>query len=251
MPGRKSDSSGRWAWPSAGLRIVADETPVGPDETGGPREYAAGANKPHTHVVGVVPGRDFQAEYADLREAKTGDACPRCGGPLTIEQVIEVGNIFKLGTKYSKPLGATVLDESGQERPIVMGSYGIGPARIAAAAVEQNSDERGIVWPKAIAPFDVHLVHVQPKDPVQTEVAERVYRGLIADGWDVLWDDREERPGVKFADAELIGCPIRVTVGKKAVSGIVEVEPRGEGAREEVAVDECAAHVLRFWEEAR
>ncbi len=123
----------------------------------------------------MVPGRDFQAEYADLREAQEGDGCPECGKPLAIQQVIEVGNIFKLGTKYSKPLGATVLDESGQERPIVMGSYGIGPARIAAAAVEQNSDERGIVWPKSIAPFDVHLVQVQAKDALQTEIAERLH----------------------------------------------------------------------------
>ncbi len=233
-----------------GLRLIADET-LRPDGLGGPREYTAGANKPHTHVQGVVPGRDFQAEYADLREAAAGDACPECGRPLTIDQVIEVGNIFKLGTKYSKPLGATVLDESGQERPIIMGSYGIGPARIAAAAVEQSSDERGIVWPKAIAPFDIHLVHVQPKDPVQTEVAERVYRDLIAEGWDVLWDDREERPGVKFADAELIGCPVRVTVGKKAASGVVEVEPRAAGSREDVAAADCVAHVRRLWEAAR
>jgi prolyl-tRNA synthetase len=232
-----------------GLRLIADET-LNPDGPGGPREYTAGANKAHTHIQGVVPGRDFQAEYADLREAAAGDRCAECGEPLTIDQVIEVGNIFKLGTKYSKPLGATVLDESGQERPIVMGSYGIGPARIAAAAVEQNTDERGIVWPKAIAPFDVHLVHVQPKDPVQAEVAERVYRSLVADGWDVLWDDREERPGVKFADAELIGCPVRVTVGKKAASGLVEVEPRAAGPREEVAADECIAEVRRLWEAA-
>ncbi len=233
-----------------GLRIVADATldPAGP---GGPREYTAGANRADTHLQGVVPGRDFQAEYADLREAAAGDSCAECGAPLTIDQVIEVGNIFKLGTKYSKPLGATVLDESGQGRPIVMGSYGIGPARIAAAAVEQSSDERGIVWPKAIAPFDVHLVQVQPKDEMQTEIAGRVYRSLAEAGLEVLWDDREERPGVKFADAELIGCPVRVTVGKKAVSGIVEVEPRGDGPREEVSLESCVDQVRRVWEAAR
>ena len=229
-----------------GLRLIADETL----RPGGPREYAAGANKPHAHLLGVVPGRDFQPEYADLREAQAGDACPECGEPLVIDQVIEVGNIFKLGTKYTKPLGATVLDEAGAERLVIMGSYGIGPARIAAAAVEQHADERGIVWPKAIAPFDVHLVHVQPKDAAQTEVAESLYRALTAEGWQVLWDDREERPGVKFADAELIGCPVRVTVGRKAASGLVEVEPRGEGSREDVALDECAAHVRRLWEAA-
>ena len=164
---------------------------------------------------------------ADLREAQAGDGCPECGAPLTIDVVIEVGNIFKLGTKYTKPLNATVLDESGQERLVIMGSYGIGPARIAAAAVEQHADERGIVWPKAIAPFDVHLVQVQPKEELQSEVAGALYDALTSEGLEVLWDDRDERPGVKFADAELIGCPVRVTVGKKAASGIVEVEPRG------------------------
>lgn len=232
-----------------GLRIVADET-LRPDGPAGPREYVAGANKPHTHLTGVVPGRDFTAEWADVREAQAGDGCPECGAPLAVDVVIEVGNIFKLGTKYTRPLGATVLDESGQERLIIMGSYGIGPARIAAAAVEQHADERGIVWPKAIAPFDVHLVHVQPKDEVQTQVAHDLYGALKTAGFDVLWDDRAERPGVKFADAELIGCPVRVTVGKKAASGLVEVEPRGEGAREEVALESCVAAVRRLWEAA-
>ena len=232
-----------------GLRIIADET-LRPDGPGGPREYAAGANKPHTHLLGVVADRDFQAEWADLREAQAGDGCPECGEPLTMDVVIEVGNIFKLGTKYTKPLNATILDEGGQERLVIMGSYGIGPARIAAAAVEQHADERGIIWPKSIAPFDVHLVQVQPKDALQTEAAEAICAALKADGLEVLWDDRDERPGVKFADAELIGCPVRVTVGKKAASGLVEVEPRGEGAREDVALVECASHVRRLWEAA-
>ena len=224
------------------LRIVADES-LRPDGPGGARAYAAGANKEHTHLRGVVVGRDFQPEFADLREAEEGDACQECGQALIIKQVIEVGNIFKLGTKYSLPLGATVLDEAGDERPIVMGSYGIGPARIAAAAVEQSNDARGIVWPKSIAPFDVHLVQVQVKDPVQGQVAADVYEMLQAEGWEVLWDDRDERPGFKFADAELIGCPVRVTVGKKAAEGIVEVQPRIEGERREVPVAECAALV--------
>ncbi len=232
-----------------GLRIVADEA-LRPDLSGGPREYAAGANRPHTHLVGVVPGRDFQAEWADLREAQAGDACPECGAPLSVNVAIEVGNIFKLGTKYTKPLGATILDESGQERLIVMGSYGIGPARIAAAAVEQHADERGIVWPKAIAPFDIHLVQVQPKDEVQSQVAAGVYEALVEAGFAVLWDDRDERPGVKFADAELIGCPVRVTVGKKAVSGLVEVEPRGEGERREVPLKSAAGLARELWEAA-
>ncbi|MCE5254765.1 MAG: proline--tRNA ligase [Actinomycetia bacterium] len=217
----------------------------------GAHEYVAGANKPHTHLVGVVVGRDFQAEFTDLREAQQGDGCPECGRPLTIKQGIEVANIFKLGTKYSKPLGATVLDEAGQERPIVMGSYGIGPARIAAAAVEQQHDERGIIWPKAIAPFDVYLVQIQAKDPVQSAIAGTVYDALSAQGWEVLWDERDERPGSKFADADLVGCPVRVTVGKKAADGLVEVQSRRGGRREEVAVDDCAPTVRGVWEAAR
>jgi len=238
------------------LRVIADES-LRPVDPGGPvgteagavsAEYVTGANKDHTHLVGVVVGRDFAPEYADLREAEAGDGCPECGLPLAIEQVIEVGNIFKLGTKYTVPLGATVLDEGGRERPIVMGSYGIGPARIAAAAIEQSHDGRGIVWPKTIAPFDVYLVQVQAKDADQSEVARTLYEELTAEGWEVLWDDREERPGVKFADAELIGCPIRVTVGKKAPEGLIEVEPRAGGEREEVPATACCARVSALWE---
>ena len=232
------------------LRLVADES-LRPQADGvGLRAYVAGANKPHTHLVGVVPGRDFRPEYADLREAQAGDGCPSCGEPLEVKVGIEVGNIFKLGTKYSLPLHATVLDESGCERPVVMGSYGIGPARIAAAAVEQRSDERGIVWPKTIAPFDVHIVQVQVKDDTQTQVAAALHDQLTQEGWEVLWDDREERAGFKFADAELIGCPIRVTVGKKVGIGCVEVEPRRGAEREEVPVEECARRVRELWQKA-
>jgi prolyl-tRNA synthetase len=239
---------------SAGLRMVADETlrPGGaPGSDVRPREYAAGANKPHTHLLGVVAGRDFAPEYADLREAEEGDGCPDCGAPLIVKQGIEVGNIFKLGTKYSKPLAANVLDEAGQERDIVMGSYGIGLARIAASAVEQNYDEKGIIWPKAIAPFDVHLVQVQMKDVGQTALACSLHDALSAEGWDVLWDDRDQRPGFKFADAELIGCPVRITVGKKAAQGVVEVEPRAGGVREDVVAADCAGHVRQLLEAAR
>ena len=140
------------------------------------------------------------------------------------------------------------MDESGRERPIVMGSYGIGPARIAAAAVEQANDERGIIWPKAIAPFDVYIVQIQADDPLQSEVSLTLHDALLAEGLEVLWDEREERPGSKFADADLIGCPVRVTVGKKAADGLVEVQPRRTGEREEVAVGQCVARVLALWE---
>ena len=201
-------------------RIIADESL---------REgrYVVGANREGFHVTGVRPGQDFAAEWADLQVALAGEGCPNCGKPLRIERVIEVGNTFKLGTKYSVPLGATYLDERGQQQPIVMGSYGIGPARIAAAAVEQRHDADGIVWPWAIAPFHVHLVPVSVKDAGQMAAAEDLYRELRAAGFDVLMDDREERAGVKFKDADLLGVPIRVTIGNAlAKEGVVEVRQR-------------------------
>jgi len=230
------------------VRTVADES-LAPDGPGGARAYFAGANQADTHLTGVVLGRDVLPEWADLREAAPGEHCVECGAALRVEQVIEVGNIFKLGTKYSVPLGATVLDEEGRETPLVMGSYGIGPARIAAAAVEQCHDDRGIVWPKAIAPFDVHMVQVQAADEAQTEVARGLYDSLRAARWEVLWDDRDERPGVKFKDAELVGCPVRITVGRRASEGFVEIEPRiGESSRREIAVADVPAVVAELWE---
>jgi prolyl-tRNA synthetase len=207
-----------------GARIIADESL---------REgrYVVGANREGFHVTGVKPGEDFTPEWADLQVALPGEGCPTCGKPLRIERVIEVGNIFKLGTRYSVPLGATYLDERGQQQPIVMGSYGIGPARIAAAAVEQRHDADGIVWPWAIAPFHVHLVPVSVKDAGQMAAAEELYRDLRAAGFDVLMDDREERAGVKFKDADLLGVPIRVTVGNAlAKEGVVEVRQRATKA---------------------
>jgi len=203
-----------------GARIIADESL---------REgrYVVGANREGFHVMGVKPGQDFACEWADLQVALAGEGCPSCGKPLRIERVIEIGNIFKLGTKYSVPLGATYLDERGQQQPIVMGSYGIGPARIAAAAVEQCHDADGIVWPWAIAPFHVHLVPVSVKDAGQMAAAEELYRELRAAGLEVLMDDREERAGVKFKDADLLGVPIRVTIGNAlAKEGVVEVRQR-------------------------
>ena len=203
-----------------GARIIADESL---------REgrYVVGANREGFHVTGVRPGQDFAAEWADLQVALAGEGCPSCGKPLRIERVIEIGNTFKLGTKYSVPLGATYLDERGQQQPIVMGSYGIGPARIAAAAVEQRHDADGIVWPWAIAPFHVHLVPVSVKDAGQMAAAEELYRELRAAGLEVLMDDREERAGVKFKDADLLGVPIRVTIGNAlAKEGVVEVRQR-------------------------
>ncbi len=211
------------------LRILADECLR-------QGTYVVGANKPDTHLRGVVPGRDFPAEFADLAEARAGDGCVRCGASLAVERVIEVGNIFKLGTKYSVPLRAVYLDEQGKEQPVVMGSYGIGPARIAAAAIEQNHDKDGMIWPEAIAPFQVHLTVVNAKDPQMGPIAEEVYRSLLAADLEVLYDDRDERPGVKFKDADLLGLPLRVTVGAKAAKeGLVEMRRRRTGEVSTVA----------------
>jgi prolyl-tRNA synthetase len=206
--------------------------------------YVVGANKPDVHLRGVVPGRDFQPEFADLHEANPGDSCMRCGAPLAIQRAIEVGNIFKLGTKYSVPLRAVYLDEQGQERPIVMGSYGIGPARIAAAAVEQNHDKNGIIWPDTIAPLQVHLLVVNTKELKMATMAEQLYADLHGAGLEVLYDDRDERPGVKFKDADLLGLPLRITVGSRAVKdGIVEVRRRRTGEEIAVAPGEVVARV--------
>jgi prolyl-tRNA synthetase len=177
----------------------------------------AGGNKPDTHLTGVEPGRDFQADWVDVRRVEPGDHDP-WGSPIRIEPAIEVGNIFKLGTRYSEPLGARYLDEEGKEQLIWMGSYGIGPARTVAAAIEQFSDEQGISWPRAVAPFDVELVTLGKPGEEARSLSEQLYDELRELGLDVLYDDRDDAsPGQKFADAELLGCPLRVTIGKKSV----------------------------------
>jgi prolyl-tRNA synthetase len=200
--------------------------PVVADEALRSGSYVVGANREGFHVRGVIPGRDFECRFADLHVALPGEACGQCGSPLTIERVIEIGNIFKLGTRFSDALGAKYLDESGKERPIVMGSYGIGPARIASAAIEQRADADGIVWPWAIAPFHVHIVAVG-RDAAAGAAAEAIYDACWKAGLDALLDDRDERPGVKFKDADLLGIPLRVTVGNLlAKEGLVELKAR-------------------------
>jgi prolyl-tRNA synthetase len=186
--------------------------------------YVVGANEPDHHLRGVEPGRDFAFERGDVRSVVAGDRVD--GHEITIEPAIEVGNIFKLGTRYSEPLGATYLDVDGTQRPILMGCYGIGPARIAAAAVEQFADEKGICWPRALAPWDVEIVALGKAGSEELAAAEGLYRELGAIGLDVLLDDREAGPGVKFADAELLGCPLRLTVGRRSLS-----EGRAEAQR--------------------
>jgi prolyl-tRNA synthetase len=198
-------------------------------------QFVAGANRDGRHLRGVEAGRDYEPRFADLREAKPEDSCPHCGGRLRFETAIEIGHIFKLDTRYSAPLGATFLDEDGKERPLVMGSYGIGLARTIAAVVEQSHDENGIVWPASIAPYDVHVVALPGLEEQALEVAEAYSRR----GEDVLLDDRDLRAGEKFADADLIGIPTRVTVGRKTLEdGAVDVRDRRTGEEVRVAVAE-------------
>ena len=208
-------------------------------------QFVAGANRTGFHLRGVEHGRDFEARFADLREAVEGDTCPSCGGALRFETAIEVGHIFKLGTYYSVPLGATVLDESGAERPIVMGSYGIGPGRIVAAAVEQNADEGSLVWPRELAPYDVEVVSLDAGAAEIASVAEQVAADLVAEGRKVLLDDRDQRPGEKFADADLFGAPFRVVVGKKTLDdGAVDVQYRAQGEQTRIASFKLAKWVV-------
>jgi prolyl-tRNA synthetase len=212
-------------------------------------QFVAGANRTGRHLRGVEAGRDFNARFSSIREPGEGDACPRCGGALRFQTAIEVGHIFKLGTRYSEPFGATYLDESGQERPLVMGSYGIGPGRIVAAAVEQRHDEQGIAWPRALAPYDVHLVAIGAAGAEATALAERVSGELEAAGFAVLLDDRDRRPGEKFADADLIGCPMRLTVGKKTLEdGTVDVLVRAGRSESRVPTGEVPERLRTIWE---
>ena len=220
------------------------------DDAVAPGAYVAGANRPDMHLKGVEPGRDFPFTRADLRTVEPGDRIN--GHAIRIEPAIEVGNIFKLGTRYSEPLGATYLDESGREQLIWMGSYGIGPARIAAAAVEQFADEHGISWPRSMAPWDVELVGLGREGTPEREAAEALYAELRDGGIEVLYDDRDAGPGEKFADAELLGCPLRLTLGKRSLeSGRVEAQARRglkdvEGG---VPLRDAAGAVVELWRE--
>jgi prolyl-tRNA synthetase len=203
-------------------------------------QYVAGANREGWHLRGVEAGRDYEPRFADLREPKDGDRCPKCGGSLRFQTAVEVGHIFNFGSFYSGPLQATFLDEDGQEKPLLGGSYGIGPGRVMAAAVEQNHDEHGIVWPRSIAPYDVHVVVLKGAE----EIGERAAAALDAAGLDVLLDDRDQRPGEKFADADLIGIPIRVTAGKKSLEdGAVDVRDRRTREERRVSVAELGKEV--------
>jgi prolyl-tRNA synthetase len=207
-------------------------------------QFVAGANRDGFHLRGAQAGRDYEPRFGDIREPVEGDRCPECGGALRFRTAIEVGHIFNFGDKYSGPMGATFLDEDGTEKPLLGGSYGIGPGRVMAAAVEQHHDDKGIAWPAEIAPYHVHLVALAATGEGVLEKAEDAARALEAVGLDVLLDDRDARPGEKFADAELIGCPIRVTVGKKTLEdGGLDMLVRATGEQVRVPAAEIATRV--------
>jgi len=223
------------------LRVFADTA------LRGRREMTTGANQDDFHLRHVDVSRDLaHAVFVDLRNARAGDACTNCGKPLEQKKTVEMGHIFKLGLRYSEPMGARVLTAEGKEVPIVMGSYGIGIERIMAAAIEAHHDANGIVWPASIAPFDVVVSTVKASDPEQRDKSERIYAELREAGFDVLLDDRDERPGVKFKDADLIGIPFRVVLGPRALArGCVEFVVRAGGQPSEVPLDGVAAELRR------
>jgi prolyl-tRNA synthetase len=210
----------------------------------GRQNMVTGANEDDWHLRGVAPERDVAVgRWLDVRRVDSGEGCPGCGAPLEVVKAIEVGHIFKLGTKYSEAMGARVLDEEGRERPIVMGSYGIGVGRHLASVVEAHHDDAGIVWPMSVAPFEAVVTPVGA-DAATAAAAEAIYRGLLERGIEALIDDRDERPGVKFADAELIGIPYRVTVGpRRLAEGKVEVVQRRGRVAQTAALDEAAGIV--------
>ncbi len=215
--------------------------------------FVCGANEGDAHYVGVAADRDFKpTAWGDLRSIEPGDPCPSCGKPVEVKRGIEVGHIFKLGTKYSTALKATYLDDEGKEKPIVMGCYGIGVGRTMAAAIEQNNDENGIVWPVPIAPWEVVLLPLQVKDQETMETVKGIARALDAAGIEVLVDDRDERPGVKFKDADLLGIPLRLTVGARGLKeGVAEVKERAGGVEHRVPLAEAAAWAAAWVNERR
>jgi len=209
--------------------------------------FVAGANREGYHLRGVIPGEHFSAQFADIHVAMPGDACPMCNSPLKVEKTIEIGNIFKLGTKYSLPLKALYLDRQGQEKPITMGSYGIGPARIIAAALEQSNDPEGIIFPLPLTPFFVHLLPVNLKQEAVRQEAEKFYQSLLDAQIETLFDDREEAPGVKFKDADLIGIPLRLTLSTKTVKeNAVEVKVRRTGEVQMIKLDQAIRWVKNW-----
>jgi len=225
-----------------GLKVLADHA------VAAIRNGVCGANEPGVHLINVNPERDFAVDhYEDLRFIKEGDPSPDGKGTIVFAKGIEVGHVFKLGTTYSEPMNGTFLDENGRSQPYIMGCYGIGVSRVMAAVAEQFQDEKGFMWPAAVTPYDVHLVPVNTKDENQVALADELYKLMKSYRFDVLYDDRAERAGVKFADADLIGLPIRLTVGKKAAEGIVEVKIRQTGDSFEWNKEEVIDHLQTFF----
>ncbi len=246
-PARPEEAEARIG-PGGFLGPIGADVPVLLDAAVAPGGYVTGANRPDAHLRGVEPGRDFAFERADVRRVEAGDTVG--GAAIRIEAAIEVGNIFKLGTRYSVPLGADYLDEQGRSQPVVMGCYGIGPARIAAAAVEQFADEQGISWPRSLAPWDVELVGLGREGSEERALADGLYRELGALGLDTLYDDRDAGPGEKFADAELLGCPLRVTVGRRTLqSGALELQVRRGRESRSVPLEGAGGAVAGLWRE--
>jgi prolyl-tRNA synthetase len=234
--------------PAGFVGPVGAQMPVLKDAAIQGEGYVCGANRADAHLIGVVPGRDFPFEELDLRRVEAGDVAPG-GGRIEIEPAIEVAGIFKLGTRYSEPLGASFLDETGSEQPIWMGSYGIGPARVLAAAIEQGADERGIVWPDAIAPWDIHLVSLAKGAGEERAAAERLFEQLVEAGAEVLYDDRDAGPGEKLTDAELLGCPVRLVVGRRGLAeGVIEAQRRHSGEESRLPVEEAALAAMALLE---
>jgi prolyl-tRNA synthetase len=232
--------------PAGYIGPVGIDVPILLDDAVEPGAYITGANRDNAHLRGVEPGRDFPFKRGDVRTVEPGDSVD--GNPIRIEPAIEVGNIFKLGTRFSEPLGATYLDESGQSKPIWMGSYGLGPARLSAAAVEQYADEHGISWPASMAPFDVHLVGLGKEGSEERQAAERLYEELREAGLEVVYDDRDAGPGEKFADAELLGVPLRLTVGRRTLSsGEVEAQVRRGRETRSIPLEGAADAAVELW----
>jgi prolyl-tRNA synthetase len=240
LPGSLGPVGAREKFPS--LFIVADNA------LKNRRNMTTGANKDDFHIRGVNVERDFKADqWADLRTVESGEGCPNCDtGVLEVFKGMEIGHIFKLGTKYSESMGATVLNHDGKEVPIVMGSYGIGVERIMAAAVEQSHDADGIIWPRELTPFDVIVTITNIKQDDLRQAGEKLYQDLQRAGLDVLLDDRDERAGVKFKDADLIGVPYRITIGKKAAEGVVELFERRTKQSEDVKISDVVTNVQRL-----
>lgn len=229
-----------------------DCTVVVDSELVGLKNLCAGACKLDHHILNVNYGRDYEGDIVtDLKVLKEGDPCPVCGAPIKYTRGIEVGQVFKLGTKYSKAMNAIYKDENQQDHPLVMGCYGIGVSRTLAAVIEQHHDEDGIIWPVSVAPYHVIVTLVKPKDEEQAKLAEEIYQSLLVAGVEAVIDDRDERPGVKFKDADLLGFPIRITVGKRAGERIVEYKLRRDSEKSELSVAEAIENAIKLVNEEK